>query len=274
MARGPGGEERPVSRFRAAVIAVAVSLASCGGPRVVTQPSDPRYQFDLGRAELQRGHEVDAQTHLKRFLDLHPGHALADSAQFLVGMALYGSKSWAEAAVEFALLGREFPRSDLRDDAAYWECMSYYRQMRPAQFDPTFARKSSDCFGEMEMRFPDSDQVQGSRTRRGEIADRLAEKEYRIGVLFTKLKKPAAARIYLEGILRDYPQTTWVAPSLLWIGRAWEADGRPADAAASYRRVIDGFPDSEPAAEARQRLRKLVERDPSLEQAAARTPSP
>ena len=255
------------------VLGIAV-LGACGGPRVLTSPSDPRHEFDLGRAELQRGHEVDAQTHLKRFLDLHPGHALADSAQFLVGMAMFGSKSYAESAVEFALLGREFPRSDLRDDAAYWECMSYFRQMRPAQFDPTFAQKSTDCFGEMEMRFPDSDNVAASRTRRGEIADRLAEKEYRLGVLFTKLKKPAAARIYLEGILRDYPRSTWVPPSLLWIGRAWETEGRPPDAASSYRRLIEGFPDSKPAAEARQRLRALVARDPSLEQAAARAPQP
>ncbi len=251
-----------------------VALGACGGPRVVTAPADPRYEYDLGRAELNRGHEVEAQTHFKRFLDLHPGHALADSAQFLVGMAMFGSKSYAESAVEFALLGREFPRSELRDDAAYWECMSYFQQMRPAQYDPTFAQKSTDCFAEMEMRFPDSENVAASRTRRSEIADRLAEKEYRLGVLFTKLKKPAAARIYLEGILRDYPHSTWVPPSLLWIGRAWETDSRPADAASSYRRLIEGFPDSKPAVEARERLRALVERDPSLEQATARTPEP
>ena len=266
MRRGP--------RSAAAWVLGLVVLGACGGPRVLTSPSDPRYEFDLGRAEFLRGREVDAQTHLKRFLDLHPGHALADSAQLLVGMAMFGSKSYAEAAVEFALFGREFPRSDLRDDAAYWECMSYFRQMRPAQFDPTFAQKSADCFVEMEMRFPDSGNVASAKTRRSEITDRLAEKEYRLGVLFTKMKKPAAGRIYLGGILRDYPNSSWVPPSLLWIGRAWETDGKPADAAASYRRLIDGFPESRPAAEARERLRALVARDSSLEQAAARTPEP
>lgn len=257
-----------------AVTLLVLTVVACGGPRVLTAPTDPRFEFDRGCAELHRGRQVDAQAHFKRFLDLHPGHAVADSAQFLVGMALFGSKSYAEAAVEFALMGREYPRSDLRDDAAYWECMSYYKQMRPAQFDPTFATKSSDCFAEMEMRFPDSDKAAESRDRRSEIADRLAEKEFRLGVLFTKLKKPVAARIYLEGILRDYPRSTWVPQSLLWIGRAWETEGRPADAAASYRRLIDGFPESKAAAEARHRLRALVERDPSLEQSAARAPAP
>mgnify|MGYP003542286594 CR=1 FL=1 len=96
------------------------------------------------------------------FLDTH----FATAIGFAVGMAMFGSKSYAESAVEFALLGREFPRSELRDDAAYWECMSYFRQMRPAQFDPTFAQKSTDCFSEMEMRFPESDNVAASRARR------------------------------------------------------------------------------------------------------------
>jgi len=89
--------------------------------------------IEAGRVALGAKRYLDAQNYLKRFLNLRPGHALADSAQFLLGRAQYESRSYPEAAVEFAILVREFPRSPLRDDASYHECRCYFAQMRPAR---------------------------------------------------------------------------------------------------------------------------------------------
>lgn len=224
--------------------------------------SDPRYDFELGRREFERKHYVDAQTQLKRFLNLNPGHAVSDSAQFLIARALFESKSYAEAAVEFAILPREYPRSDLRDDAAYHECLSYFSQMRPAQFDPTFASRASGCWSEFLLRYPESSYREQVGTRQREIADRLAEKEFRIGVLFAKLKKPAAARIYLEGLVQHYPETRWVPACLYWIGRSQELQGDPAAAAATYREILDRFPGGDAARDGRERLDRLTSQAP------------
>ena len=61
--------------------------AGCGGSRVSVPRSSDRYEYESGRVAYESKHWMDAQTHLKRFLDVHPGHAVADSAQFLLGMA-------------------------------------------------------------------------------------------------------------------------------------------------------------------------------------------
>lgn len=271
MTPGPGANSRtgtrPVAaRHPAARIALAACLAAagCGGPALRLPKDDPRYDFELGRREFERRHYVDAQTHLKRFLSLQPGNAVADSAQFLVGRSLLESKAYAEAAVEFAILPREYPRSELRDDAAFHECLSYHRQMRPPQFDPTFASRASACWSEFLLRYPDSASAGQVAERQRDIADRLAEKEFRIGVLFAKLKKPAAARIYLEGLVQQYPETRWVPACLYWIGRSQELQGEPAAAVASYRQLLSRFPQDEAAGDARSRLAELARRHPDV----------
>jgi outer membrane assembly lipoprotein YfiO len=248
---------------------IAAALLGCGGPHVSLPPTDPRYQFELGRAQFERHHWLEAQTPLKAFLDAHPGHALADSAQYLLGRSMYVGKSYAEAAVEFAILGREYPRSELRDDASYYECLSYSQQMRSAQLDPTFALRARTCLQEFLLRYPETDLGGEARKRIAEIDDRLAEKEYRLGVLFAKMKRPAAARVYLEGLVQTYPQSRWVPDAVLWIGRSHETEGHYTDAFAAYQRLGAEFPNTPAAQEAGQRAKKLLERDPGLGAAAA-----
>jgi len=124
----------------------------CGLPPVPVPKSSERYDFEAGKVALEAKRWLDAQTSLKRFLNQHPGHALSDSAQFLLGAAQFGAKSYAEAAVEYSLLVREFPRSELRDDASVGECRCYFEQMRGPQLDPTFALRARSCLNEFLLR--------------------------------------------------------------------------------------------------------------------------
>lgn len=250
----------------------ACVLLGCGGPNVKVATTDPRYEFEVGRHEFEQHHWVDAQTHLKKFLNMSPGHAVADSAQLLVGRALFESKSFAEAAVEFSILGREYPRSSLRDEAGYYECVSYSKQMRSPQLDPTFATRAQTCFSELLLRYPETTFRPEIDKQQAEIIDLLAEKEFRLGVLFAKMKRPEAARLYLDGLLKNYPTSRWAAPAMLWIGRSQEQKGQFADAIASYQHVADGFPNHEVAREARQRRQNLIDKHPSLQTLQAAPP--
>ncbi len=228
-------------------------LAGCGLPPVPVSKDSERYDFEVGRVALAANRFLEAQTHFKRFLDLHPGHGLADSAQFFLGLTQYKSKSFAEAAVEFSILVREFPRSLLRDDAAYQECLCYVGQMRPPQLDATLALRARQCLQEFQLRYPESRHIGDTRERLIEVADRLAEKEHRIGMMYIRRKQYGAARIYFDIVLRDTPESHWVPDALLWKARCHEKLGQWVEAEATYRRLLADFPGHRAAVEAEHR---------------------
>lgn len=268
---------RPCGRdgVLAGVLVIGLATAGgCGGRRQPLPTLDPRSELEMGRAEFARRHWLDAQGHFKKFLDLHPGHAAADSAQLLVAMSIFEQKSYAEAAVEFAVLGREYPRSGLGAEAALRECLCYFHEMRPPQLDPTFAFRSRDCLNEFMLRYPESSWREEAEKRLADITDALSEKDFRLGVMFARLKHPRAARVYLEGVLQEYPTSRWVPQSLLWLGRSYEQQGMDAEAVTHYRRLIATYPDDSACKEARGRLRKLSERHPELEGSSAAGPAP
>jgi outer membrane assembly lipoprotein YfiO len=248
---------RRLARGLGLAAAVGAGALACGTPRVGVPPADPEYELRLGLLQAARGRNLEAQEHLKKFLDLHPGHAKADSAQLVLGRAKMGAKLFPEAAVEFQILGQEYPRSPLRDEAAFLECVSYLEQVRSPQLDPTLALRARTCFGEYLARYPGGSDSSAAVAHLHAIADHLAEKDLRLGALFVRMKRPEAARVYLEGLLASYPGTRWEPDAWLYLGRAREQLHAPAEAAVAYRRVLESYPDSEAAREARERLAAL-----------------
>ena len=245
------------ARLCVLVLGLLLGAAGCGTPRVRVHPDSPRYEFELGSAYLRKGDHLRAQEHLKRFLDLNPGHAVADSAQYLLGQAIFGTKSFAEAAVEFAIFVREFPRSSLRDDAAYQECVCYVQQMLPAGKDPTSAHRARGCFNELLLRYPETEHAADARTYLQEIADRLAEKELRLGMMFARQKKYRSAIVYLDELETRYPTSSWVPSSLLLKARCQLRLSENDAAITTVRRLLSEYPQHEAAAEGRRILEQL-----------------
>lgn len=254
----------------AGVLACILAWAGtgCGGPRIALAPTDPEYEFRLGQAELQRQHWINAQDHLKRFLDLHPGHARADSAQYSLGAAKFGAKLYPEAAVEFQIVGQEYPRSPLRTDAAFQECVSYARQMRSPNLDPTPAIRARTCFDEFLLRASAGADSARAGAELRKIADFMAEKDFQIGKMYVGMKRPASARVYLLDILQTYPESSRTPDVWLHMGRVEEMEKHWAEAAAAYRRVVQDYAASPAAGDARKRLDRLVANRPELASAA------
>jgi outer membrane protein assembly factor BamD len=248
------------------VAAVALCVAAgCGAPRIGVAPTDPEYDLRMGLVQEARGKHLDAQEHLKRFLDAHPGHAKADSAQLFLGRAKMGSHLYPEAAVEFQILAQEYPRSTLRDDAAFLECASYFEQVRSPQLDPTLAFKARTCFHEYLVRYPNGTDSVTAVARLAEVADHLAEKDLRLAQMFVRMKRPEAAVVYLEDLLENYPGTRWEADAWLYLGRARELLREVEGAAQAYRKAQAIGPGSDAAGEARERLEELLRHFPVVD---------
>ena len=80
------------------------------------------------------------------------------------------------------------------------------------------------------------------------VGDRVrAYLELNSAMLYFALKRPAAARVYLEAVVTEYPDTVWARAALLEKARSFAAEGSTALAENEYQRLIELYPGTEEA---------------------------
>jgi len=129
--------------------------------------------------------------------------------------------------------------------------------MTKTQLDPTFAFRTRSCLNEFILRYPDSPLRVQAREHLEQIADRLAEKEFRLGVMWAKMKRYRAAILYFDEVLQKYPSSNWVPESLFWKGRSLRERHQFDEAMATFQLLIDSFPEHRTTPEARSQLEDL-----------------
>ncbi len=65
--------------------------------------------------------------------------------------------------------------------------------------------------------------------------------------LYFALRQPKAARVYLESVIVEYPDTVWARAALLDKARSFAAEGSRALAEGEYQRLMELYPETEEA---------------------------
>ncbi|HEU5059758.1 MAG TPA: tol-pal system protein YbgF [Kofleriaceae bacterium] len=93
----------------------ARAAAPAAGPR--RRPADPRAEYQRYLDAARAGNHDYAAQGLRSFLDQHPGHDLADNAQYWLAETYYARKRYALAAVEFEKVVERYPGGNKLPDA-------------------------------------------------------------------------------------------------------------------------------------------------------------
>jgi outer membrane protein assembly factor BamD len=174
----------------------------------------------------------------------------ADDALLGLADAHRAIRDFASAEDEYRRLMSDYPRSPLVPEAVYKLGLSYYDQSLPAKLDQSMTLAAIEQLEHFVAAYPESEFVPEARDRIAELRARLAEKAYGAAALYLRLGDLGAARVYLEAIVEDYPDTRWAPLALLDIARSHAKEGSTAKAAEAYDRLIEEYPGTEEAAAA------------------------
>jgi outer membrane assembly lipoprotein YfiO len=177
--------------------------------------------LDYARRLVEAGRNYDAILELQKFTSENPGSGMLDRALYYLGRAYLGKRDHAMAS------------------------------------DPTMSVRAIDQLMLFIKLHPESPFVPDARGRVTQLRVKLAEKQYLNGRLYLKLKRPAAARFYFENVLAEYGDTQWAPRCMLEIAKSYEIEKETAKAADEYNRLIQTYPDSEEAGQARLRIEEL-----------------
>ena len=102
-----------------------------------------------------------------------------------------------------------------------------------------------------------------ARQRADALSDRLAEKRWRNGRLYFRLKQYDAADYYLRSVIAEYPRSVWAGEARILLADVYVRQRKYDEAAATLREVAPSEASPDVKRRAQERLRELEARGKS-----------
>lgn len=244
--RSPGSR-RPLTWLLALAL---LALTGCASGEKLSRK-------ERGDRAFGRGDWPQAIDEYRLYLDAGGGGAETMEAQYQLARAYYENEDFPTAAVEFEIFQRNYPRSDSLEAAAYYEAHCWVRQSLPFDRDQTPTEQAIRKLEAFLLDYPDSPYREPARRSILALSEKLAHKALATARLYQRLRRPEAARLYYEKLLREHPTSALVPEALFELleiqvdEEDWEAARR------TFERLRGEYPGSDSARRAQDLLPEL-----------------
>jgi len=221
----------------------------------------PTGSFDRGAHYNSNGKHHEAVQALENFIRQNPTDSLAAQAQYLKAMSYMEIDEYPLAAVELKILRKDYPTSELVEDAFFQEGVAYFRQVGRVQRDLTGAYESRAHFGQFARVFPGSDYFPEVSEYLVRISDLVVEKQLGVADVYRHLGRHKAAMLALEAILVEEPGSTLLDEVLYLMGEAAVRAEEYSRARAAFEQLLTEYPESSFAGKSRSGLVDLPVED-------------
>jgi outer membrane protein assembly factor BamD len=236
-------------------LAVFALIVSCAVRETLT-PLEPAEEFERAMSLYNNKKFDKAVEAFERILFYYPSSEYVDDAQYWLGRTYVERKEYDQAIVEFDYLIRHFPNSTQLEDAFFYRAKAHLLGTPNYEKDLSNLKKAIRFFDEFLTRFPNSTYTDDVRKEILTARNQLAKKELENGRLYEKLKEPEAALLYYGYIMNNYPETQSAGEARYRGALIHEKSGRTEEALELYRELLE---DKQWHAEAAKRIANLEE---------------
>jgi outer membrane protein assembly factor BamD len=269
----------------ALALGMAVMVAGCHHNKVnnpianVDSKQPDKVLFDRAMDAMKHGKYDVARITLQTLINTYPDSEFIARAKLAVGDSWYAegtTAAYQQAEVEYKDFITFFPNLPEAAEAQLKIANMHYKQMEKPDRDYTHAMRAEDEYRQLIQQFPDSKLVPQAKQRLREVQEVLAERQYRIGRFYYLRESYPAAIARLKTLTDTYPLYSGADDALMMLGRAYEDEGTliknsklpeatkvrmihdyQNQAAQEYARIIERYPLSDKAEDARSRLKDL-----------------
>jgi len=241
-------------------------------PAPIDTSAEPdKVLYDRAQKDLKGGRYTEGRLALQTLINTYPDSEYLAKAKLAEADSYYkegGTASTTQAIQDYKDFITFFP---FLDEAAYAQMqvgMGHFRMMEKADRDSTQALAAEDEFQAFILKYPQSPLLPKAEQYLREVQEVLADGEYRIGrYYYTKMDYRAAAARLLE-VTDRYPLYSGTDEALWMLGnvysRAKLASKNEDDknhwgdlAAKCYDRILEDYPLSKRAVDAKARLQSM-----------------
>jgi len=164
-------------------------------------------QYNAAEAKYKAGRFWRVKDDLTEILQNCSGTGVMEETHFMLAETHFRLEEWIEAREEYGSFVNFFPGSPYSETAAYRRAVSAfnlsYKDSRD-QSNTTFAIRD---FNRFISDFPNSALSDSAFMYLDSLSNRVAENDFQIARLYSRMREPGAAAIYLKEFLDDFPKS-------------------------------------------------------------------
>jgi outer membrane protein assembly factor BamD len=187
------------------ILAQAISCSSKTYTGSLTERCLAEYKD--AEAKFKNGKYFGAKEDLESVLKNCTGTGVMEEAHFTLAESHFRLQEWLEARAEYGSFVNFFPSSPYAETAAYRRAVAAfnlsYKDSRD-QSNTTFAIRD---FNRFEATYPNSALIDSAYMYLDSLNNRVAENDYQIARLYSRMGEPGATAIYLKEFLDEFPKS-------------------------------------------------------------------
>jgi len=238
-------------------LALAVSAGACGGKKnaktkVALEAAKPGRDNELYRdavKNIDKGNYDGGRILLNTMINTYPESSLLRVAKLTIADSFYlqgGSKSLAQAEVEYRDWIEFFPEDKLADDVMMKMAEIHLRQVMAPDRDMTHARLAERQLKEMLRRYPSTDRKAEAESLMTQVQELEGMHELKVARFYYERREAAqACQNRTEEILNKYPSFSRFDEALWLHARAMADQEDTETASRDLTRLVRSYPHSE-----------------------------
>ncbi len=189
------------------------------------QPRDytsPQALLEVSEQMYRRGKCGDAALGFQYLTQQLPVRdTTAVRARFLLAECHFGRGEFLEAARQFRRVANESPGHPLAQRALLRSGDAQAQLWTDPELDPTYGEAARVTYQEVAARYPRTLVANRANLKLAVLAERFAEKEYKVGDYYFRLKANSSAILYYKTIVSDYGSTSYAPLALIRLVEAY-----------------------------------------------------
>ena len=254
-------------------------LLGCAGKKgkgLKTVEGDPEVLYKQGLVLFNSRHYKDSLEKFEQIKSNFPDSPpFTVWAELKVADAHFFRKSFVEAAAAYEEFKKIHPTFEEITYVQFQIGMSYFSQMTTPDRDQTMTKKALSSFEYLIANYPPNLFTEKAKDKVAICKKQLAGHEFEIGHFYYLHERFQAAALRFEGLLEKFPKWRDEDKTLLFLGKSYVELNQGEKARQTLARLVDGYPKSPFAKEAKAILGKgLTEKKKASRKAKAKGKSP
>jgi outer membrane protein assembly factor BamD len=257
----------------ALVVAVAIGCGGKSGSAAVEYSVSASKNYEKGLKELESKDWVAASKYFGFIKSRFPYSRFAVLAELRLADAEFGAEQYIEAIDSYRLFVKFHPTHEMVANgyATYRIGEAYFRQLSSDfwLFPPSYEKDQSsteDAVNELKSfldKYPDSPYRQKAKDILVKVGKRLADHEWYVARYYWDRGKPMGTVLRLRRLLERYRGVGYDEEAMWLLGRAYVAVAMPDRAKLIWKELVDKYPKSSHANDARKGLQRISSAAPA-----------